>query len=194
MIIKDIKQLNEQCTKVSSIAEGEKIAAKLFSELTTHKTGVGLAANQIGINKQVCVINVKKPEYFINPKIVDTSTEMFLSNEGCLSFPGKKIRVKRYNWVVVEADNIEGQVMFTSETNKQEDILECACVQHEIDHLAGITCIDKEFIINPIVSTKKFGRNEKVEISNGSETKTLKWKKAEPMISNDNWVLSGMSV
>ena len=58
MITKNIKELNQPCEPCSSVNEGEEIAAKLLKELTISKNGIGLAANQIGIQKRVCVINV----------------------------------------------------------------------------------------------------------------------------------------
>ena len=69
MITKNIKELNQPCEPCSSVNEGEEIAAKLIKELTISKNGIGLAANQIGIQKRVCVINVKEePVVLINPK------------------------------------------------------------------------------------------------------------------------------
>ena len=66
---------------------------------------------------------------------------------------------------------------------------ETACVQHEIDHLDGITMFDREFKQEPIKREgKKIGRNDKVTISKGSESKTIKYKKAEPLL-NDGWEL-----
>ena len=70
MIINDINKLKEKCVRVS-IEEGEEIGIKLLHELRNSKNGVGLAANQIGINKRVCVVNVKEPIVLINPKIVE---------------------------------------------------------------------------------------------------------------------------
>ena len=191
-IVKDISKLNIPCEPVSSIQEGDEIAAKLFYELNNSKTGVGLAANQIGILKRVLVMNVKEPLFLINPKIVEKSDEMFLSPEGCLSFPNKQVRVNRHVSVVVEADNIEGKLMFTAEKGKDLDNLECACVQHEIDHLDGITMFDKEVIFTPRIIENKFGRNEIVKITNGTITQTLKWKKAESLIKQGKWSLSGV--
>ena len=49
--------------------EGDRIGKILLSALSGHKNGVGLAANQIGINKRVCVVNVNKPIVLVNPKI-----------------------------------------------------------------------------------------------------------------------------
>ena len=189
MITKDIKKLNQPCVWVGSVKEGEEISVKLFRKLITSKNGIGLAANQIGIDKRVCVINVKQPYAFINPRITDKSEDTFLSIEGCLSFPNKQVRVQRYKWVTVEADNFKSKMMFSAETDKDIDAIECACIQHEIDHLKGITMFDREFIIEPIITKKSFGRNEKVEITNGTETKLLKWKKAEGLINEGTWQL-----
>ena len=70
MIIEDIEELKKPC-EVVSIKEGEEIAVKLLHELRNSEIpGIGLAANQIGIQKRVCVINVKEPLVLINPKIV----------------------------------------------------------------------------------------------------------------------------
>ena len=73
MIVKDINQLKEVCIPVSALSygEGEDIAKQLLDELKNSEGGIGLAANQIGINKRVCVINVKEPLVLINPKIVE---------------------------------------------------------------------------------------------------------------------------
>ena len=70
MIIKDKTKLQKKCSPVS-IEEGEIIGAKLLMELrTSEQSGIGLAANQIGIQKRVCVVNVKEPLVLINPEIV----------------------------------------------------------------------------------------------------------------------------
>ena len=186
MITKNIKELNQPCEPCSSVNEGEEIAAKLLKELTISKNGIGLAANQIGIQKRVCVINVKEePVVLINPKIVDKSKETFIFPEGCLSFPNKHVRTKRNVEITVEADNHESKLMFSADSKDLKDALECACIQHEIDHLDGITMFDRQFIPKPIVrKSKKIGRNEKVKITNGSETKMLKYKKAEPLLES----------
>ena len=73
--------------------------------------------------------------------------------------------------------------MFSADSKDIKDALECACIQHEIDHLDGITMFDRQFIPKPIIrKSEKIGRNEKVKIKNGSETKVLKYKKAEPLL------------
>ena len=92
MIITEVSKLQTLCEEVSSVEEGEEIGAQLLKELTESENGIGLAANQIGINKRVWVVNVKEPLVLINPKIVEKSEEQFIFPEGCLSFPDKKIR------------------------------------------------------------------------------------------------------
>ena len=185
MIVKDIKELNQPCEPCSSISEGDEIAAKLFHELNNSKSGIGLAANQIGINKRVCVVNVKEPLFLINPKIVDKSEETFVFPEGCLSFPNKHVRTTRNVEITVEADNHESKLVFSADSKDFKDALECACIQHEIDHLDGITMFDRQFIPEPIIrKSEKIGRNEKVKIKNGSETKVLKYKKAEQLLES----------
>ena len=183
MILQELKFLNEPCDIVTSVKEGENIASKLLNELNTSKNGVGLAANQIGINKRVCVVNVKEPIILINQKIVDKSDETFVFPEGCLSFPNKHVRTTRNVEITVQADNYESKLVFSADSKDIKDALECACIQHEIDHLDGITMFDRQFIPKPIIrKSEKIGRNEKVKIKNGSETKVLKYKKAEPLL------------
>ena len=192
MIIKDKIKLQEKCSPVS-IKEGEEIGVRLLHELRQSENGIGLAANQIGINKRVCVVNVKEPLVLINPKIVEKSKEQFIFPEGCLSFPDSKIKTTRHQDIVVEADNHEGQLSFSANSKDINDAFECVCVQHEIDHLNGITMFDREFksepVINGVNAPKKIGRNEKVTITKGSESKVMKYKKVQPMLE-DGWTLS----
>ena len=192
MIIKDKTKLEKPC-EIVSLKEGEEIGVRLLHELRQSENGIGLAANQIGINKRVCIINVKEPLVLINPKIVEKSKEQFVFPEGCLSFPDDKIKTIRHQDIVVESDNHDEQLSFSANSQDINDAFECACVQHEIDHLDGITMFDREFKQEPIVkgknAPKKIGRNEKVTITKGTESKILKYKKAQPMLE-DGWTLS----
>ena len=148
-----------------------------------------MAANQIGINKRICVINVKEPIVLINPVIIDKSKEVFTFPEGCLSFPNKKVKTQRHVSISVECDNIESTLFFTADSNSLEDALECACVQHEIDHLDGITMFDREIKGITIKRTgDKIGRNDKVLIACGVDSKVMKYKKALPLLE-DGWTL-----
>ena len=185
---KRFEQYNVVCDKVS-IEEGEMIAVNLLKELSTSKTGVGLAAPQIGITKRVCVINVKEPIVLINPEIIESEGE-FIFKESCLSYPKKTVSVKRYTMVAVDADNLDEPLVFDIRKGGDiKDILEIACVQHEIDHLDGITMFDRKYIRPTYRAPKKYGRNEKVVIvaKDNKSTKKLKYKKALPFINSGEW-------
>ena len=99
--------------------------------------GMGLAANQIGINKRVCVINVTRPIWLMNPTFINASPETINFNEACLSFPNQVVITKRYKEILVYAENIEENMIFGP-----KNMLECVCVQHEICHLNGETMFD----------------------------------------------------
>ena len=171
-----------------TLEEGEKIAVELFEILNKRKDGIGLAANQVGIDAAVAVVNVREPIVLINPEIVSRETEIPFY-EGCLSFPGKGVNTKRYETVEVTSDNVDGTIIFSgvdtgeeargtweSETHtyqvKDRDlrILEAVCVQHEIDHLNGLVCMDRK-IDTTYRADKKPGRNEPCYCGSGKKYK-----------------------
>jgi peptide deformylase len=103
------------------------------------KNGVGLAAVQIGILKQVFIINLSKDELynkeqtleFINPKIVQSSGEQ-ICQEGCLSVPEIYFDIKRYSDIQVEYHDRFGD----KQKHKYNDFMAVA-FQHELEHLNG---------------------------------------------------------
>ena len=194
--------INKKLRKVT-VNEGLSIAKDLFDILNRRKDGIGLAANQVGIDASVAVVNVKEPLILINPVIKEQWEEIDYY-EGCLSWPKKGVNTKRYKNIIIHTEQEECDWYFSGAENpsdgkgswekeqsdKQEQelrVLESVCIQHEIDHLNGISCIDKEVKLEPIKSEKKFGRNEIVMITNGKETKDLKYKKAKPLIDSGKW-------
>ena len=176
--------------KEVTLDEGLHIAKDLLNVLAKRKDGIGLAANQIGIDAAVAVVNVREPIILINPEIISKNTEIPYY-EGCLSFPGKGYHTKRYETVEVTSENVEGSMIFSgvdsSENDKELRTLEVVCVQHEIDHLNGMRILDRE-VDTTIRVGKKIGRNEKVLIACGVESKVMKYKKAIPLLEN-GWVL-----
>lgn len=105
-----------------------------------HEHGIGLAATQVGVDKQVVVIDISEertaPLVLINPKIIKkTGTETM--QEGCLSVPDFHADVTRARQIVVEAADKHGK----SFTFDADDLL-AVCIQHEIDHLQGKLFID----------------------------------------------------
>ena len=193
--------INKKLKEVS-LEEGNKIATELLQILTERKDGIGLAANQVGIDASVAVVNVRKPIILINPKIIEQWDEIPYY-EGCLSFKGKGIQTKRYKNIVIKTEQEEGNLYFSGTENpsdgkgsweegsdkKQDEelrLLEAICIQHEIDHLNGMTIHDRQ-VVTTIVNKEKYGRNEIVMITDGKETKDLKYKKAKPLIDSGKW-------
>jgi len=180
-------------TKEIDLETAQKTAVDLFQTLSD-KGGLGLSANQIGEDKSVCVVNVTNPFFLQNPKIVKKEKEI-IYKEGCLSIPDKMITTKRYEKLWVEADNVDDTMFFGPEKSNQVNndllVLESVCVQHEIDHLNGLTIYDREHKLEQYIRTeKKYGRNEKVTISKGKKTLTLKYKKSIPYLDK-GWEING---
>ena len=155
---------------------------------------MGLSANQIGEDKSVCVIDVTNPFFLLNP-VITKKDKVIIYNEGCLSIPDKMITTERYERIEVEADNIDGTMTFGPEKSNQVDndllTLESVCVQHEIDHLNGLTIYDREFKRKTFRRTEeKIGRNEKVTITKDKKTLTMKYKKTIPYLEK-GWVIDG---
>ena len=113
----------------------------IFDMLETMKenNGMGLAATQVGKLVRLCVIRFERKTYIlINPKIKSKSWGKEIAEEGCLSFPGQFIPVKRSKKVKVVAQNKAGKII----TIEAEGLLARA-LQHEIDHLDGILYIER---------------------------------------------------
>ena len=137
-IVNDRRSLGKPCAQVTDLNEGARIGRLLLRELAKHPNGVGLAANQIGIDAAVCVINAGRPVVLVNPVIKNTFEKIFFP-EACLSFPGEQVTTQRWANIAVKADNHEGILLFD-----KRNLLECVCVQHEVDHLAGIIMHERE--------------------------------------------------
>jgi peptide deformylase len=102
--------------------------------------GVGLAATQVNVAKRIMVIDVSEaqnePLVFINPEII-AKKDIIDWEEGCLSFPGVYAKVKRAKEVEVSFMDLDGK----QQTLVATELLGI-CIQHELDHLNGITFYD----------------------------------------------------
>ena len=123
--------------------------------------GIGLAAIQVGVPKNIVVIDLskeeeKKPLYFINPKIILKSSNKTTYEEGCLSVPGQFAEIDRPDQCHVNYLDYNGK----KQELKAEGLL-ATCIQHEMDHLEGILFIDylsklkKSFIVKKLSKQKK---------------------------------------
>ncbi len=201
---KDNNPIINKKLKEVTVEEGMAIATELFQILNKRKDGIGLAANQVGIDAQVAVVNVREPLVLINPKIVKKENEIDYY-EGCLSYPGKGVRTKRYETIEVKTEQVEGSWIFTgvdtgetgtgswedkekSKNDKDMRLLEAVCVQHEIDHLNGVVCMDRKVNTTIRRTEKKIGRNQLVTLKKGDTVKVIKYKKAQNFI-NEGWIM-----
>ena len=182
--------------------EIDSISTTLLQELTKHG-GIGLSANQIGLDVRACVINVKEPLVLINPRVTEVSQDTVAYVEQCLSIPKsmrKPVKTVRHKSFTLECDNL-GTVIFSPDQKEpykdsneffsDEGLLECVCAQHEIDHLNGVLITDSiRRYTTTVTSTKKYGRNDRVmvKLANG-DTEFMKYKKAEPLLKSGAEIL-----
>ena len=169
---KEDNPLIQKSLRRVTVEEGYKIATELFEILAKRKDGIGLAANQVGIDAAVAVVNVREPIVLINPEIVSRETEIPYY-EGCLSFPGKGCHTKRYETVEIKTEQVEGSIIFSGvdEDDKEIRTLEAVCVQHEIDHLNGMRILDRAQELTIRRTERKIGRNEPCPCGSGRKYK-----------------------
>lgn len=190
---KEFKEFLLTPTPTSSFTqqEADELENILKEGLQTYP-GLGISATQLGIKKRACYIKFGDEEYgkelfLLNPVITERSKEGFLFYEGCLSIPrtvDKPLKTIRACKVVVQTDNL-GEVVFeiNPEGDKADERVSAetmlnVIVQHEIDHLDGITIKDRVYSTTRTVR-KTYGRNDKIVMkSKEGEMIEVKFKNA----------------
>lgn len=150
------KDLLTKCESVPEEEFGsfelEILCGKMLTVMRTFEA-LGLAANQVGVHKRIFAFehnasdgidrpDVEIPEIFINPEIIvlDKTIERYFT-EGCLSFPGTRPKIKRQEYFALKFRNTSGDHLELG-----PDVC-CGlfghAFQHEIDHLDGLTMLDK---------------------------------------------------
>lgn len=168
-------------------AEADELRKQLTQALVENP-GLGISATQIGIKKRACLIQFGNEELFlVNPIIKEKSKEGFLFFEGCLSIPTtltKPIRTIRASKIVVDTDNL-GELTFeinpegdkANESVSKETMM-TVIVQHEIDHLDGVTIKDRVYNTQ-VVKKTTYGRNDKIVMKSPTgEMEEIKYKNA----------------
>lgn len=128
--------------------------------------GVGLAAVQIGVPKRVIVMDLAKkegkkaPKVFINPKIVWTSEETMVCEEGCLSVPDIWEDVERPARIRAEHLDLEGKLV----TLEAEGML-ATCLQHEMDHLEGVLFVDHISRLKRTMAMRKLAKARRQKVA-----------------------------
>ena len=139
MIVTDMVALRKPCKSVS-IFEAAPIIKQLENALATSTIkGVGLSANQIGIDARVCIIRTPNLSLdLVNPVVVGYDLGSF-DGDGCLSVPGVFITTQRYAEVFVKDSLHTAGLIATG--------LEAVIIQHETDHTLGILMLDRQIKI-----------------------------------------------
>lgn len=108
-------------------------------------TGIGLAATQVGWPVRIVVVKtIERPgrwgedKILVNPRVMAVGGGIGGAMEGCLSFPGVQVVVERPMEVAVEATDLDGKPVQVC-----ADGIVARCLQHELDHLDGITMLDR---------------------------------------------------
>ena len=169
VIIAPDPRLKTKAEPIASIdATIRQLAADMFDTMY-HEEGIGLAAVQVGVLKRILVADVTWRRHedhshigeqyvLINPELLEGSAEQNVHKEGCLSFPDQFADVTRPAGIRVRYQDLDGN---TREENF--DGLLATCIQHEIDHLNGITFVDhisslkRDMILRKLNKLKRAG-------------------------------------
>lgn len=159
--------LRKTAKQVTVFNEELKRFAAEMVETMREKDGVGLAATQVGKLIQLAVIDItageQEPIYLVNPVLTFSSQELVEQEEGCLSIPTIRLKVKRPGRVSVEASDLQGKKI----TIKDAEDLLARALQHEIDHLNGIMFVDHVSLLQRKLISSKLKKLAKP----GGETK-----------------------
>ena len=163
ILVEPNKLLREVSIPIKEVNKEIQLLMDDMLETMYSANGIGLAAIQIGVPKNLIVIDLmtkekkKNPMFFVNPKIVKKSTKMSKYEEGCLSIPNLFAEVQRPSECEVEYLDYEGRKKILKASG-----LLATCIQHEIDHLKGILFIDYLSKLKRDIILKKLSK-QKIE-------------------------------
>jgi peptide deformylase len=155
-----LSQPGKDVTKVDSSMP--KLIKDMFKTMYK-EDGCGLAAPQIGIDKNIFVVDVSyaildaQPMALINPKFTWASEKLYTQDEYCISVPGYGVKVTRPEEIKVNFLNEYGEPQSIHATG-----LLARCIQHENDHLKGITLLDYMSSLRRKIAVKKINKFEKI--------------------------------
>ncbi len=136
-------RLKQVSTPVEGVDDALRALMDDMLETMYAAPGIGLAAIQVGVPKRVIVMDLARegeppaPRFFVNPEIVWASEETAPYEEGCLSVPDIYDEVERPARVKLRYLNYQGD-----QVEEDAEGLFAVCIQHEMDHLAGVLFID----------------------------------------------------
>ena len=157
--------LRQKSKALNTVAKGDIDLAKKMTNIMKKAPGVGLAANQIGVLKQIVVVHIKDEEREIdkiyalfNPAIMNYSKKKVIMEEGCLSLPQQFAEIERPQSITLRYTNEDNKIV-----EEKKDGLEARILQHEIDHLSGKLFVDylsslkRNILFKKVQKLKKMG-------------------------------------
>mgnify|MGYP000959943466 CR=1 FL=1 len=157
--------LRQKSKPLKKVTKEDVELSKNMTNIMKKAPGVGLAANQIGVLKQIITVHIQDKEKEIekiyalfNPKILNVSQELVVMEEGCLSLPQQFANIERPQSITVSYLNENNKVV-----EEKKEGLEARILQHEIDHLYGKLFVDylsslkRNILIKKVNKLKKMG-------------------------------------
>jgi peptide deformylase len=142
------------------IMDPELIEKEMLKTMYAAK-GIGLSANQVGLNARVFVMghtdNPDAGKAFFNPMIIETVDTLDTWEEGCLSFDGIFVSIKRPKKILARWQNTKG-----AWEQSEFDGYHCICFLHELDHLEGITFKDRTSTLRWALAVKKSNKERRL--------------------------------
>lgn len=153
-------RLHTRAVPVAVVDDEIRQLIKDMAETMYEAPGIGLAATQVNVHKQLLILDISEdrsqPMVFINPRITAKDGSQ-VYQEGCLSLPGIYADVKRYNQITVSALDRQGR-----EFSLEAEGLLAVCIQHEMDHLAGKVFVDHLSPLKRALAEKKLAKQRKL--------------------------------
>jgi len=149
--------LRRQAKRISKVDNEVRELAKVMLQTMYSEDGIGLAAPQVAVDKQMIVIDCEPensatpPLVLINPQIQSFSEDIIPAQEGCLSIPGVYLDVVRPKAIEVKFKDENGRPQKLKATG-----LLARAIQHEVDHLDGIMFVDR--VANDLILTEELKR------------------------------------
>lgn len=133
--------LSQKAENITTIDDNIRRLVAKMAEIMFQNTGIGLAGPQVGLPLRIFIVcldgNKENIRVYINPTVTP-SGELDVTEEGCLSVPGIHAKIRRYKTCTVTATDLDG-----NEFTDEAEGLYARCLQHEYDHIEGITIVDK---------------------------------------------------
>ncbi|MBT88415.1 MAG: peptide deformylase [Candidatus Marinimicrobia bacterium] len=166
--------LRKKCEKVTDFDAIPKLIGDMFDTMYEEE-GIGLAANQVGVDLNLMIIDVSHTEEtdeihtLINGEIIDSWGESIFE-EGCLSIPEVRLEVKRPEFIKLKYQTINGD-----EKEDEFSGLLGRAIQHEIDHLNGVFIIDR---VSPLVRMQVKKQLKEIEKESNMKKRSINRKES----------------